>query len=502
MSLTKVSYSMLVGSPANVYDFGAVGDGVTDDTAAVQAFFDYISTTNAHSAVCNGSFAISSGLTLGPSSGVIATPYISGDANFVALNAIDTMLTIRFCGNTNDALVWDGKINCTGTGGSSYASRTCRVGVSVYATARARFGGIRNRYFSQSGLDVDSALGNNNETDFGFVQAYNCGSGHGSGDLTATYSNPVNSGSSGSTAQRTVIDVDVLPPTDTVSNVTVMINGKMYYVYTIDTVNSKLTVYPWVDSTVPTGTLTYYFGGAVCIKGNDSGILKFQGIDALNCGHGLFVGSLYGPVVSALVAQSCGSGLTVGFTPSSAQVTATVTGYYCESNEIDLLRVTRTNIGLTLGGTYGFTYSKAQNTDAARLSTNELSVGVAGSLDTVAIFDRGQLLTFEKPINNAIPSSVSVNKPYTNLIVKSNNDSINIDAFDADKNAAFGYNSTAITYIGTGAGNAPTGTITFVAPSGTTVNGGATAAFSTFSAPPTFNVFYDIAATNFVVWQA
>jgi hypothetical protein len=41
MSLTKVSYSMISGTPVDVRDFGAVCDGTTDDTAAVQAAINY-----------------------------------------------------------------------------------------------------------------------------------------------------------------------------------------------------------------------------------------------------------------------------------------------------------------------------------------------------------------------------------------------------------------------------------------------------------------------------
>jgi hypothetical protein len=40
MSLTKVSYSMIAGDAINVLDYGATGDGSTDDTAAVQAAVD------------------------------------------------------------------------------------------------------------------------------------------------------------------------------------------------------------------------------------------------------------------------------------------------------------------------------------------------------------------------------------------------------------------------------------------------------------------------------
>jgi parallel beta-helix repeat protein len=37
MSLTKASYSMITAAPINVYDYGVVGDGTTNDTAALQA---------------------------------------------------------------------------------------------------------------------------------------------------------------------------------------------------------------------------------------------------------------------------------------------------------------------------------------------------------------------------------------------------------------------------------------------------------------------------------
>tara|TARA_R110000868_G_scaffold25649_1_gene99856 strand:+ start:1740 stop:3290 length:1551 start_codon:yes stop_codon:yes gene_type:complete len=64
MSLTKASYSMINGAAVNVLDFGAVGDGVTDDTTAFTAAISAAPSTGQRIYVPAGTYLISSKLTL------------------------------------------------------------------------------------------------------------------------------------------------------------------------------------------------------------------------------------------------------------------------------------------------------------------------------------------------------------------------------------------------------------------------------------------------------
>jgi polygalacturonase len=42
MALTKASFSMITGTPVNVKDFGAVGDGIADDFLAINRAVKYV----------------------------------------------------------------------------------------------------------------------------------------------------------------------------------------------------------------------------------------------------------------------------------------------------------------------------------------------------------------------------------------------------------------------------------------------------------------------------
>jgi hypothetical protein len=64
MSLTKVSYSMIDGAAFNVTDYGAVGDGVADDTSAIQDAIDAAMALKGTVFLPSGDYKITSTLSI------------------------------------------------------------------------------------------------------------------------------------------------------------------------------------------------------------------------------------------------------------------------------------------------------------------------------------------------------------------------------------------------------------------------------------------------------
>jgi hypothetical protein len=104
MALTKASFSMVTGAPANVLDFGAVGDGTTDCTSAIQAAINSIATDGGAVYFPPGEYVISSTLTISTYGvslvGASASALWNGGSNV----AVNGSVIVKSAAMTTDAI--------------------------------------------------------------------------------------------------------------------------------------------------------------------------------------------------------------------------------------------------------------------------------------------------------------------------------------------------------------------------------------------------------------
>ena len=120
MSLTKVSYSMIQGAIVNVLDYGAVGNGIADDTAAIQAAINSLATTSSASATGGGTvyipagkFRITSTIKIG--FGITLVGNNGGGYPFIGANAKISEIYVDFGANVNQWAI-DSATYVTSTG--------------------------------------------------------------------------------------------------------------------------------------------------------------------------------------------------------------------------------------------------------------------------------------------------------------------------------------------------------------------------------------------------
>jgi hypothetical protein len=155
MPLTKVSYSMITGTPVNVMDFGAVGDGTTSDTTAINAAEAY--------AYANGNILLfPSGKTFAYNGTFTSRVSISGyGSTLKQLATAESLVGFVYYTATNNVFVQGISIDGNSTRRPLYFQTCNNVEVHDVKVTNALFGGIAfydGAYIKISNCTVDGVI--------------------------------------------------------------------------------------------------------------------------------------------------------------------------------------------------------------------------------------------------------------------------------------------------------------------------------------------------------
>lgn len=490
-------------------DFGAVGDGVTDDTTALEQFLTEIGTKDLGTVSVSGKFAISRPLVLDGRNGG-QTHNINGWLKLICLNDMDVPLTIKDCPDGE----WD-YIEVRGTGsGSSFASLGCVAGVQVKNSPRHRIRRIKGQNFAFAAVvDYQGAGENSNMSVIDMIEGHDCGSGHGRRaelagfGLHGAFSLISKDGVAGSAGQTEVIQVDTPPPAFIADGrfgpigdapYCVYIRGHRHFIRAWDAGTNRLTVYPWLDTSDADLTFEYSFGGGLYQHGSDANCCQFGTINTSRCGNAFSNAALYGPVTGVIVSQFCGSALLNGQDPEASGYGGTFR-LYCEANVEDVVYLA--NQGPTaynhVDADYNIDPAKVV-TLAPRDGANNLSPLYSG-IGAGRLSLAGRFHAAEKLPSNADDTAstvhVEINRPDQVLPLYGNNHTVQLKTLPEALNRLFGYDTLRIVATGTGANAAPTGAIAVKAPTGWTVRGGfSQESFGGFDGPVEIVCRYRIAS--------
>lgn len=432
-----------------------------DNTLAIQAFFNEIQTNQYAQAILAGNLRVSAKITL-----------ISPKINQLVCNCTITCIAafpsevLRFQSFVGAIT---GKLYLQCVGSTTWSGRGNYHGIIFDNCQYLTVDYLFVLYAMWNGVDaINSTFLHIKQ----LATAY-CGSAGGIGAIgtSTAYSSFTNTDSSGSTSQTSIINVSSIPDGLTIGECWARIGSDLYYIRAIDRVANTVTVYPWVDATLPSGTL-YYIGGCGFVVNGDCQMVRIDAHQPTGCGIGMFGKILYPPIVGAFTSQACGVAYMLA-AESNGSVGGSIQHGYFESNTFDFVQGTTATCSFVMSNNTALSLTKCRKI-APRLISNAFSPSFT--------YFRG--IRFANGSLNLLPNNVTQTAP----VITSSTDIVLYPSFDP--NIIRLYLQTGIVYIcyTTGAvGGVPT-SVTFNAPSGGTINGGATAVFNAFTAPPVFAV--------------
>lgn len=488
------------------YHFGAIGDDATDDGPAINAFFAKLGGSR-HLGKIVGSFKSAepilisaSDLSEAVSKTIICDAVITSDYTDIngTLVTIENWRHASFLGR-----LW------AVCGEIDLGTRRQRHGISVRGNFRTHFEYLRGMYSIREGIITRGASAdsiNNNVTSHGLIGAFGCGYIE-----AATVSSFSNTGSADSAVQRTVITPSAIPThlttTDLISH-----DGKDYQVMAIDTGAGTVTVYPWVVGLSNSDPIDFKVGGGVHMTGNDNNIGTIGRVDVSACPWGLKLSMLFGPVIQSVHYNSNGAhggnnGSALAYplfsNPASQMRGGSIGSLYVETTfpdaQIVCTSIAQTNFAISV-----------MDGEAAGLGKVRQLVPAGGSSGSPA---EGHSQQYKGTINyNGVRYGPSGSMP-RNYSASSQtisnrkerwhrhrNAQVFVLEWDDAANRLFGNDSMLVSVTGTGSGGAPSGTISFSASGGATVNGsGSPVDFTTLTKPGLWLCVYVVADDNWIV---
>jgi hypothetical protein len=340
-----ITGNRLTGSPA-------YNETVTDATADVQAVFDYVK--HRTDVDITGDFSGFWGLRDTDADGyciIIDQPYFHPRKFIMGHFAVMT-------GETATAVfkVQTAAYNHTVTGrweiwgqpnivADIYTSRTVKHAIEGRALSLWDIQSIYARGFKRWGVycpqsPSDPTYNQNIGCSIQRLKATYCGSipQISANGLTLTYSGGVRTGSANSDLQLSTI---TLSGTGTAASFEqhdyVIIGGEPYEVLSVDTVNNKISIFPWLPTGQEvSGSLIGLFGGALHLRGGDTANFRVGLLDAIRVGFGVWSAGLYGCSITDLLTQGSGCSLGLGDTGGNT-LGNTVSHMHSEGAAFDII---------------------------------------------------------------------------------------------------------------------------------------------------------------------